>query len=187
MEESGMERRRKGHYLKTEDRQKQRRTRNIVVFAIVAVLCVASVLVYFLTQRSVYRTLCTAGYEGTQEQWLASLVGEELGAQERSAYELAVENGYNKPYSVWMKTLTGVATEDVQKTPYQVACENGCEESLTQWLTQIAENPKSLGRSKDGEEQTAYELACEYGYIGPSGGTGTFIEWLVSLSSDRVF
>ena len=45
---------------------------------------------------SAYELAVAHGYTGTEEQWLASLVGEAgpAGADGKSAYELAVENGY---------------------------------------------------------------------------------------------
>ena len=76
-----------------------------------------------------------------------------------------------------MKTLTGAETADESLSTYAVACANGYESSLTQWLNHIAEDPDTLGKSKDGNP-TGYELACEYGF------TGTFIEWIVWLSSE---
>ena len=181
MGKSSIEKRRRGRYLKATERKKQRRMRNIVAGTAIMAVCVALLMCFLLSNRSVYQTLCSDGYTGTQEQLLASLIGEEAGGQEQTAYDLAVENGYSKSYSVWMRTLTKAKSEGNQKTPYQVACENGYQGTLTQWLTQLAENPETLGRSNSGEKQTEYEIACENGYV------GSFIEWLVALANDRVF
>ena len=155
--------------------------RNIIIALTAAgVLCVSLLLVFLCPQKSAYRTLCDDGYTGTQEQLMASLVGEEIAPQGETAYALAVANGYQKTKADWMKTFTGAKTVDGSLSTYQVACANGYEGTLTQWLNHIAENPDTLGKS-EGEDPTDYELACEYGF------TGTFIEWLVSLSSERIF
>lgn len=181
MEESSMEKRRKGRYLKEATRKKQRRIRNITIVAVIAsFLCVSLLLVFLLPQKSAYRILCDDGYTGMQEQLIASLVGEEMESDGDTAYTLAVENGYKKSKAEWMKTLTGAEATDEKQTTYQVACANGFEGSLTQWLNHIVEDPDALGKSKDGNP-TEYELACEYGF------TGTFVEWIVSLSSEQIY
>lgn len=175
-----MGRRRAGKYCKKTNKDWRRFVpAGIAVAAIVVGVIILAVI--GMPGRSVYRQLRADGYSGTQEQWLASLVGEEAAAADRTAYELACENGYKESYSVWMKTLTGVKTEDTQKTPYTVVCENGFEGTLDQWLTRIAEDPDTLGRSDGAQEQSEYEQACEYGY------TGSFVQWLVSVAFDRVF
>ena len=55
------------------------------------------------------------GYQGTLEEWLASLNGEDGGKGEagddgdngKSAYELAVENGYQGTLEEWLASLKG--------------------------------------------------------------------------------
>ena len=184
MEESSMEKRRKGRYLKAEARKKAQRTKNIVTASVIAVICGALLLIILLPQilpqKSVYRALCDDGYTGSQEQLIASLVGEEMEADGDSAYTLAVENGYQKSKAEWVKTLTGAKSADESQTTYQTARANGFEGDLTQWLTHISENPDMLGKSTDGNP-TEYELACDNGF------TGTFIEWIVSLSSEQLY
>lgn len=160
--------------------------------AVAVVLCIVAVLVgtvfishiikYSMQEDSVFQKIVRDGYTGTQEQWLASLVGEEVRDESaKTAYELACEYGYRASKQVWLETLTHHTPEDMQKTPYTIACENGYSGTLVQWLTTLAEDPDMLGRSNSAEGKTDYELACEYGYA------GTFIEWLVSVTHDRVF
>ena len=184
MEESSMEKRKQDRYLKAEQRQKMKQTKNIIIAAAIAVICVSILLICLLSQilpqKSVYRTLCDDGYTGSQEQLIASLVGEEMEAEGDSAYALAVKNGYEKNKVDWIKTLTGAEAADESLSTYQVACANGYEGSLTQWLNHIAEDPDALGKSKDGNP-TDYEQACENGFA------GTFIEWIISLSSERLY
>ena len=184
MEKSSMKKRKQGRYLKAEAREKAQRTKNIVTASVIAVICVSILLIcllpQILPQKSVYRTLCVDGYTGTQEQLIASLVGEEMAPQGDTAYALAVENGYQKSKAEWVKTLTGAKSTDESLSTYQAAYANGYDGSLIQWLNHIAEDPDALGKSKDGNP-TDYEQACENGF------TGTFIEWIVSLSSEQLY
>ena len=147
MDESSLEQRRKGRYIKAANRKKKRRAKNITIAAVIVVLlCASLLLISHFPQKGVYRTLCDDGYTGTQEQLIASLVGEETESGGDTAFTLAVENGYRKSKPDWIKTLTGAKTFDEKQTPYQVACANGYEGSLSQWLTHIAENPEALGK-----------------------------------------
>ena len=150
--------------------KKRRKPIGLMVTAAVLLVLVIMLLLGLPRNEGIYRTLCDDGYTGTQEQLIASLVGEEAAPQGETAYDLAVKNGYRKSQSHWMTTLTGA---DSSKTPYQAACENGYQGTLIQWLNQIVEQPEALGKS------TEYERACAYGY------TGTYIEWLVWLTSDH--
>lgn len=180
MEESSVNKRRKGRYLKAAEQMKQGRQRkNIIAAAIAVVLCVALLLSFLLPQKSVYRTLCDDGYSGTQEQLIASLVGEVMASQGASAYAMAVENGYKKTETDWMEVFTGAKVTGEGMSTYVVACANGYQGGLTQWLNHIAEDPDDLGKSRNGNP-TDYELACEYGFA------GTFIEWIVSLASEQI-
>ena len=181
MEESSTEILRKDRKTGFAVRKIQKQKRNVIFAVVIAtVLCVSLLLIFLLPQKSVYRTLCDNGYTGTQEQLIASLVGEEKAPQGDTAYKLATENGYKKTKADWIKTLTGAKEADESLSTYQIACKNGYEGDLTQWLNHIADNPETLGKSKDGNS-TDYELACEYGFM------GTFIEWLVSLSSEPIY
>ncbi len=127
----------------------------------------------------VFGEIVRDGYSGTQEQWLASLVGQEAGG--RTAYQLACGNGYRESEAVWLETISGSRNTEAGMSPYAAACQNGYSGTFAQWLESLAEEPEAMGRSESGEEKTEYELACEYGY------TGTFIEWLISVTNDQVF
>ena len=174
----------KGKYLKEQTKSTASKTSKLLVkICVVAVVVLAFAVcgvLFISNSRSVFDTIVRAGYQGTQEQWLASLVGEESGiADTQTAYELACSNGYRKSEVEWIKTLTGVTAES--GSPFKIACQNGFEGSLVDWLNQIADEPDNLGKSHEGEEKTEYELACYFGY------TGSFIEWLVSVTQDRVY
>lgn len=175
-----------GRYLSEPPKKskKKKKRLKLPVLAVAGFVLIAVVVILLLNvmNGSVYRTLVKAGYSGSQEQLLASLVGEEMGGdQVRTAYSLACENGYEEGESVWLETLTGVAVEAAGKSPYEIACANGFRGSFAEWLEEIADNPEKLGRSKKNGKKTGYEMACEYGY------EGSFTEWLISVSNDKVF
>lgn len=174
-----------GEHLKKEQTSKGKRKKILPIPALGAMIVIlfAISLVWMRGSQkySIYQTIVNKGYTGTQEQWLASLVGEEVDNQAITAYELAVQNGYTGSESTWMETIVGSSVEPVNATTYQLACKNGFDGSLSEWLTSIAENPAELGRTKSSAQKTEYELACEYGY------SGTFTDWLVSVTHDRVF
>lgn len=175
----------KGKYLKENPGKKHRRKKNKLVPVLVglAVVLAAGLLLMVagLNNQSAYQKIVRDGYSGTQEQWLASLVGEETDSNADTSFELAVRNGYKGSEPEWIKALLDISIESVDASPYKLACENGFEGSLVEWLTSIADNPEVLGQSESAEQKTEYELACEYGY------DGTFIEWLISVTHDRVF
>lgn len=174
----------RGKYLKEAPKKRRKGKSTIIVLvSIIAILFVAlAVMLWFVQNQSIYQTIVHDGYTGTQEQWLASLVGEEIGQDgAESAYELAIDNGYTGTEAEWIETIIGVPVAEIQASPYALACENGFEGSLVEWLTEISDKPESLGKSNAEGQKTEYELACEYGY------SGTFIEWIVSAANDRVF
>lgn len=134
------------------------------------------------TESSVYQSIVDMGYKGSQEQWLASLVGEERGGLNvESSYELAVINGYMGSEQDWLSTIVKTPVNKKDISPYDLICENGYPGSLTEWLNDIADHPDSLGKSIEGERKTEYELACEYGY------SGSFTEWLVSVANEKIY
>lgn len=174
-----------GKYLKEEPERKRKRwkSRKIVVFSVIAVVLVVAATLWIWSpwERSIYQTIVHGGYSGTQEQWLASLVGETVDGEMETAYTLAVANGYKGSQKQWNRTLTGVDDPSPHTSTYALACENGFDKTLVEWLTEIADTPETLGLSKGEDRKTEYELACEYGY------SGSFIEWLVSVTYDRIY
>lgn len=175
-----------GKYLSETPKKTKRRKKSKAVPLLITMICimlaVLSGMLYFIHNQSIYQSIVRAGYTGTQEQWLASFVGEEVGqGGAESAYELAVANGYTGTEAEWIETIIGVPVTEIKASPYALACENGFEGSLAEWLSEIADKPEKLGLSDGKGQKTEYELACEYGY------SGTFIEWIVSVANDRVF
>ena len=58
--------------------------------------------------KSAYELAVEKGYQGTLDEWLASLNGS-AGNDGKSAYELAVENGYQGSLEEWLASLKGNA------------------------------------------------------------------------------
>ena len=60
--------------------------------------------------KSAYEVAVENGFDGTEEEWLASLTG----ADGKSAYQIAVENGFTGTEAEWIESLKGKDG----KTPY---------------------------------------------------------------------
>lgn len=143
--------------------------------------------------RSAYELAVENGYEGTIEEWLASLVGEvgatgkdgANGKDGQSAYALAVEKGYEGTEEEWLASLLGedgVNGKDGSngsdgKSAYELAVENGFKGDLSAWLDSlIGEDGIDGTDGKNGADgKSAYELAVENGY------KGSLTQWLASL------
>lgn len=153
------------------------------VIGIVAVIVVVGVSLFFIInkEKTPYEIICDDGYQGSAEEFIASLVGEQHApGVEVSSYAIACEKGYEKSLDQWMQTLTGTTTADASNPAYTVACENGYDGTLAQWVDTLVPNPEQLGKSQSGTSKTEYELACEYGF------EGSFSEWMVSLANETI-
>lgn len=106
---------------------------------------------------SAYEIAVQDGYEGTEEEWLASLVG----PAGESAYQLAVDQGYEGTLPEWLASLHGADGDSA----YQIAVEEGFVGTKAQWLASLV-GPQGL---------SAYQVAVVNGY------QGTVSEWLASL------
>ena len=140
--------------------------------------------------KSAYELAVAHGYAGTEEQWLASLIGEAgaagvNGVNGKSAYELAVENGYTGTLEQWLASLvgeTGAAGQNGEngtngKSAYELAQENGFTGSLAEWLVSLVGPEGATGQNgtNGADGKSAYELAVDAGY------QGTLEQWLASL------
>ena len=104
---------------KTVETVKKTRNPKGTVGWIIAIILVAALTAWLVSSfckpkngvdgLSAYEVAVKNGYEGTVEQWLASLVGEagEKGQIGKSAYDLAVENGYSGTVQQWLVSLIG--------------------------------------------------------------------------------
>lgn len=107
--------------------------------------------------KSVYDIAIESGFEGTEEEWLATLEGD-------SAYEIAIKNGFSGNELDWLLSLKGKDGKE-GKSAYDLALENGFLGTEKEWLASM--------RGKQGD--SAYDIAVEYGF------EGTPREWIDSL------
>lgn len=113
-----------------------------------------------ITENDAYRIAVKHGFEGTVEEWLASLRGD----PGKSAYELAVDCGFSGTEEEWLDSIRGIPG----LSAYEVAVKNGFTGTEAEWL-------KSLKGDSGDPGKSAYELAKDHGY------TGTEEEWLASI------
>lgn len=106
---------------------------------------------------SAYEVAVQNGFEGTEAQWLASLVG----PAGESAYQLAVDQGYEGTLAEWLASLKGPAGDSA----YEVAVQEGFVGTKAQWLASLV-GPQGL---------SAYQVAVVEGF------EGSVSDWLASL------
>jgi len=104
-----------------------------------------------------YQVAVAFGFVGTEEEWLATLVG-------KSAYQSAVDTGFVGTEADWIASVQGIEG----KSAYQVALDDGFVGTEAEWLISIEGAPGDPGIS-------AYEVAVVNGFI------GTEADWLLSL------
>ncbi len=137
--------------------------------------------------KSAYELAVEKGYQGTLEQWLASLVGE-AGAPGKDGTDGkdgadgkdGVDGEDGKDGADGKDGLNG-------KSAYELAVENGYTGTLTEWLESLIGkdglngiNGANGADGKDGlNGKSAFELACEAGF------EGTLVEWLDSLIGEK--
>lgn len=88
---------------------------------------------------SAYDLAAQSGYEGTIEEWLASLKGEP-GDIGYSAYDLAVQNGFEGTVEEWLVSLKGTPGDGGQSA-YDLAVQNGYEGTVEEWLVSLKGAP----------------------------------------------
>ena len=122
--------------------------------------------------QSAYELAQAEGFEGTVQEWLASLKGADGadgvdgadgaagrdGNDGKSAYEIVVENGYSGTPAEWLASLNGADGADGV---------NGAD----------GQNGTNGTNGQDGSDgKSAYQLAVDTGF------SGTLAEWLTSLN-----
>ena len=144
-----------------------------------------------ITGPSAYDSAVTNGFQGTVQDFLDSLKGEDgddglpgvNGSHGLSAYEIAQEAGFTGTKAEWLASLVGTpgqdGTDGAQGAPgingrsaYELAVESGFEGSLEDWLASLV-GPKG----QDGK--SAYELAVGLGFEGDEA------TWILSLKGDK--
>lgn len=87
-----------------------------------------------ITPNDSYAIAVKHGFEGTVDEWLASLKGE----QGFSSYELAVQNGFEGSIIEWLASLKG-DKGDAGLNAYELAVQNGYEGSLEDWMAALGD------------------------------------------------
>lgn len=129
---------------------------------------------------SAYEVAVVNGFQGTQAEWLETLVGKSayqaavelgfVGTEEEfieslmgpSAYAVAVEQGFVGTVTQWLNSLKG-------QSAYQLALANGFVGSESQWLTSL-------------KGKSAYQVAKD---LDPT--IGTEAQWLATLVGDSAY
>ena len=117
------------------------------------------------------------GYQGTEEEWLASLKGN-TGDDGKSAYELAVEKGYQGTEEEWLASLNGSNGDD-GKSAYELAVENGYQGTEEEWLASLKGSAGDQGDDgvtpklevrDDGYWYISYDNGQTWNKLGPATG-----------------
>ena len=145
------------------------------------VLIAIAVGVFFISnQNSPYQRVVREGYSGTEEQLLASLVGElsikGIIAEEDSAFWYAQTQGYRGSCEDWAEALIGIRTTGTGISLYEVLVDSGYNGGAEAWLESLVRTPENLGKSANPAVPTEYEQACTYGF------KGSFVQWLLTLA-----
>lgn len=136
--------------------------------------------------KSAYELAQEAGYTGTQQEWLSSIIG-------KSAYDVAVENGYEGTVEQWLASLVGKDGNDGKdgKSAYEIAVDNGFEGSEEEWLASLrgasvtplfANSVEELEES--GDTTKVYVLPDGYIYAYMKGGTAYTNQISESIDAD---
>lgn len=144
-----------------------------------------------ITGPSAYDSAVTNGFQGTVQDFLDSLKGEDgddglpgvNGSHGLSAYEIAQEAGFTGTEAEWLASLVGTPGQDGidgdqgvpginGRSAYELAVESGFEGNLEDWLASLV-GPKG----QDGK--SAYELAVGLGFEGDEA------TWILSLKGDK--
>lgn len=104
------------------------------------------------------------GYQGTQEEWLASLQGE-------SAFEVAVDQGFTGDVTAWLQSLVGPQGKP-GKDIYQLAVSQGFTGTRDEYLASLVGPEGPRGKNN-------YEIAKANGFI------GTEDDWLKTIRGPR--
>ena len=90
-----------------------------------------------ITPNNAYRIAVEHGFEGTVEDWLLSLKGQDG----KNAYELAVDCGFTGSLEDWLTSLKGEKGDkgDTGKNAYELAVDQGFEGTIEDWFAQFGD------------------------------------------------
>lgn len=159
-----------------------------------------------ITGPSAYDIAVTNGFQGTVQDFLDSLKGEDGdyglpgvdGSHGLSAYEIAQEAGFTGTEAEWLASLVGAPGQDGidgdQGTPgingqsaYDLAVESGFEGTLEDWLASLVGSKGQDGvdgtNGTDGKD--AYEVFIQVHGPNLIEPFPTYEEWLDSLKGEK--
>lgn len=143
-----------------------------------------------LPGKSAYEIAVDEGFVGTEEEWLASLVGPkgetgdtgatgatgpqgpkgDTGDGGKSAYQIAVEHGYYGTEEQWLLSLHGEKGDTGEQGPQGLTGPKGDTGATG------AQGPQGVPGANG---KSAYEIAVDEGYY------GTEAQWLASLKGEK--
>ena len=90
-----------------------------------------------ITPNNAYRIAVEHGFEGTVEDWLLSLKGQDG----KNAYELAVDCGFTGSLEDWLTSLKGEKGDkgDPGKNAYELAVDQGFDGTIEDWFAQFGD------------------------------------------------
>ena len=123
--------------------------------------------------KSAYEIAVDNGFEGTEEEWLASLQGKDGqdgvdGKDGKSAYQIAVDEGFDGSEAEWLASLNGKDGQDGVdgkdgKSAYQIAVDEGFEGSEAEWLASLQGKDGQDGvDGKDGTDGNTPQKGVDY-------------------------
>lgn len=122
--------------------------------------------IYAPTYVSAYSIAVQNGFDGTEEEWLLSLKGEDG----RSAYQIAVDYGFEGDEEEWLASLVGPEGPqgpkgDNGKSAYEIAVDYGYEGTEEEYGTELIRIHSTLDKfgSKLDPIFEAEEVEDEYG------------------------
>lgn len=104
---------------------------------------------------SAYEIAVRHGFEGSEQDWLDSLV-----ARGKSAYDLAVEAGFVGTQAQWLASLKGPSA-------YQIALDNGFEGDVAEWLASLLNI--DFGNDTETMARGLFNLGVEMGVYSNDG------------------
>ena len=109
---------------------------------------------------SAYQVAVAFGFQGTENEWLTSLIGD-------SAFQIAVNNGFQGTEAEWVASLGGIPG----KSAYEVAQDEGFQGTVLEWLDSLVGAPGAPGQDGD----SAYQIWLDQGNAGTEQD---FLDWL---------
>lgn len=123
-----------------------------------------------LKGQDIYQLAVANGFVGTEEEYLESLVGTD-GEDGKDIYTLAVEEGFTGTKEEYLESLHG-------KDIYQLAVEKGFQGTEEEYLESLKGVEGPQGETGP-EGKSLYDLAVEDGF------TGTLEEYLESIKGEK--